>query len=169
MKQRRVVVTGLGVISPLGCTVSNFWQNLVNSSLFVLHHFSFEICNLLLESGTKSYPTQFKNETEEKLWKQIPSKVAAPVDKDEFKEQMKWCLEQKKFPDVTFSENRMTSFIQYANVATYQALIDAQWFPQNEQQQEDTGVIIGSGIGKVNELTENYQNLLDGVCFQILF
>jgi len=64
MSKRRVVVTGLGVVSPIGCTVQSFWDRLTNGvsgikllSYFDTTHFSSKIAGELLEFNVNEYLT----------------------------------------------------------------------------------------------------------------
>lgn len=56
----------------------------------------------------------------------------------------------------------MARFIQLAMLASHEALVDANWFPETDNDREQTGVAIGSGIGGVSELTENHELLMKG-------
>ncbi|KAL8756114.1 MAG: hypothetical protein Q9199_003177, partial [Rusavskia elegans] len=49
-------------------------------------------------------------------------------------------------------ERRTSKFMQYAIAAAQEALTDAQWHPQTEQQRETTGICLGSGIGSFDEV-----------------
>ncbi|KAL8707878.1 MAG: hypothetical protein Q9220_007162 [cf. Caloplaca sp. 1 TL-2023] len=49
-------------------------------------------------------------------------------------------------------ERRMSKFMQYATTAAQEALDDANWHPKNEEEQEMTGVCLGSGIGSFEEI-----------------
>lgn len=48
----------------------------------------------------------------------------------------------------------MAKFIQYAMVASHEALTDAKWFPTNEFDQQRTGVAVGSGIGGIEDISD---------------
>jgi 3-oxoacyl-[acyl-carrier-protein] synthase II len=48
----------------------------------------------------------------------------------------------------------MAKFIQYAMMATQEALSDAKWFPTEKHERERTGVSVGSGIGGIEDITE---------------
>ncbi len=114
---RRVVVTGLGLVTPLACGVEASWKKLIAG-----------------ESGLKAI-TAFDVSD-------IPAKVAGIVPKgtgvDEFNADA-WVPsnEQKK----------MDTFIQFAVAAASQAVEDSGWKPATKEEQERTGVLIGSGIG----------------------
>ena len=114
---RRVVVTGLGLVSPLGGNVETSWKRLINS-----------------ESGVRSIDTFETGD--------LPSKIAGLVPRgtgdgefnpDDYMEPK----EQRKVDD----------FIIYGLAAATQALADAGWKPETEEERERTGVTIGSGIG----------------------
>jgi len=48
----------------------------------------------------------------------------------------------------------MSKFTQYAIAASDMALRDSGWEPKNAEQQEATGVCLGSGIGNLDEIYE---------------
>ncbi|KAI4133372.1 MAG: hypothetical protein LQ338_000272 [Usnochroma carphineum] len=49
-------------------------------------------------------------------------------------------------------ERRMSKFMQYATTAAHEALEDSKWHPGNEEEQEMTGICLGSGIGSFEEV-----------------
>src|SRR3977135_753320 len=115
---RRVVVTGMGIVCPLGVGVEHVWRRLVNAESGITAIQSFD---------TKDLPC--------KVAGQVPSgsKVDNRLDMGEgipIKDQKK-----------------MDRFIQLAMVAGTQAVEDSGWLPDNEDDRCATGVMIGSGIG----------------------
>ena len=118
---RRVVVTGLGLVTPLACGVEASWKRLIAS-----------------ESGLKTI-THFDVSD-------LPSRVAGVVPRegeDAFRVD-EWVppKEQKKMGD----------FILFAIAAATQAINDSGWKPEAEEDKERTGVMIGSGIGGLEEI-----------------
>ncbi|HPU44138.1 MAG TPA: beta-ketoacyl synthase N-terminal-like domain-containing protein, partial [Dictyoglomaceae bacterium] len=108
--KRRVVVTGVGVISPLGVGKDVFWEGLKNG-----------------RSGI-SYISKFPTDD-------FSTKIAGEV-KDFNPEDF---IDKKEV-------RRLDRFSQFAVAATKLALEDASWVP-NEEEKENTAVIVSSGIG----------------------
>jgi 3-oxoacyl-[acyl-carrier-protein] synthase II len=124
---RRVVVTGLGAITPLGVGIRQTWKRLLAS-----------------ESGIVSVA----NLEPAARWRELPSTVAGLVpqgSRAEHKWQATDWLEKG-------AERRMAKFTQYAIAATEMALVDAGWRPHKQEDKEVTGVCLGSGIGNLDEL-----------------
>ena len=122
---RRVVVTGMGIVSPLGLGVAHVWRRLVNG-----------------ESGLSEI-VAFDT-------KDLPAKVAGQVPRglraDGGLSLNEWIpvKEQKK----------MDRFIQLAYVAAVEAVEDSGWVAQTEHDQARPGVMIGSGIGGLETIQE---------------
>jgi 3-oxoacyl-[acyl-carrier-protein] synthase II len=124
---RRVVVTGLGAITPLGVGVRHTWSRLLAG-----------------ESGLAS----LANLEPRRRWKDLTSTVAGLVPSSDSGDGQwrasDWLGE---------SEQRRTSkFTQYAVAAAEMALRDAGWRPSELEDQEMTGVCLGSGIGNLEEI-----------------
>jgi 3-oxoacyl-[acyl-carrier-protein] synthase II len=115
---RRVVITGLGMITPLGCGVEPTWARLIAGESGASRIQHFDVSDLpcqvacLVPRGDGSGGTY------------------RPDDWMEPKEQRK-----------------VDEFIVFAVGAAQQALDDAGWHPQTYEDQTRTGVLIGSGIG----------------------
>jgi 3-oxoacyl-[acyl-carrier-protein] synthase II len=123
---RRVVVTGLGMVTPLACGVELTWQSIISGQSGARRIESFEVSDL---------PSQIAC--------QIPlgDGSGGTFDPDQWMEPK----EQRKVDD----------FIIYAMCAARQALDDAGWRPTSYEDQIATGVMIGSGIGGVEGIAEN--------------
>ncbi|EPE33089.1 Thiolase-like protein [Glarea lozoyensis ATCC 20868] len=125
---RRVVVTGLGAITPLGVGVRQTWTRLI--------------------AGHSGIVSVADLEPQER-WQPLPSTIAGTIpgngNKDEYRWQVLDWLSKGE-------ERRMAKFSQYAIAATEMALQDADWRPATEAQKESTGVCLGSGIGNLEEL-----------------
>ena len=117
---RRVVVTGLGMLTPLGCGVETTWARLIKG-----------------ESGIRPIDTFDVSD--------ISCKVAGLVPRGDGADGTfnpdQW-MEPKE-------QRKVDNFIVYAMCAARQALDDAGWRPQTDEEQTSTGVLIGSGIGGV--------------------
>jgi 3-oxoacyl-[acyl-carrier-protein] synthase II len=121
---RRVVITGLGAITPLGAGVKHTWKRLVNSG-----------------SGIVSITTRGPQ------FDTLPSRVAGVVptgSRDDGRWQAKDWLPASE-------ERQMALFAQYAIASADEALQDAGWKPTAQADLEATGVTIGSGIGNLDE------------------
>ncbi len=124
---RRVVVTGLGAITPLGVGIRRTWSRLIAGE-----------CGIVSTSNLEP----------SKRWHELPSKVAGIVpigSRNEGKWQAVDWLEKGE-------ERRMAKFTQFAIAATEMAFQDAGWKPQTQDEREKTGVCLGSGIGNLDEL-----------------
>lgn len=121
---RRVVVTGLGAVTPLGAGIKHVWKRLLAS-----------------ESGIVS--TSIKGE----IFNSLPSRVAGLVPLGSRKD---GCWQAKDWLPAS-EERQMAQFAQYALASAHEALDDAGWHPTAQGDLEATGVVIGSGIGNLDE------------------
>ncbi len=115
---RRVVVTGLGMVSPLGCGVDATWRRLLAGDNAADRVTTFEVSDISCQIAC-----------------QIPRGDGSDgtFNPDQWMEPK----EQRKVDD----------FIIYAVAAAEQALTDANWHPKTADDQARSGVLIGSGIG----------------------
>ncbi|WP_439575415.1 beta-ketoacyl-ACP synthase II [Phreatobacter sp.] len=122
---RRVVVTGLGLLSPLGCGVETTWSRLLAS-----------------RSGAAKVENFDVSDIAAKIACQIPrgDGTDGTFNPDQWMEPK----EQRKVDD----------FIIYAMCAARQALDDAGWHPKTPDEQNASGVLIGSGIGGIDGVAE---------------
>ena len=124
---RRVVVTGLGAITPLGVGVRRTWTRLIAGD-----------CGIVSTAHLEP----------QERWRELPSRVAGMIPRGR-KEEGGW---QASDWLNRGDERRMATFTQYAIAATEMALQDANWRPSTQQEKEMTGVCLGSGIGNLAEL-----------------
>ena len=54
----------------------------------------------------------------------------------------------------------LSHVIRYAMVAANEALEDANWRPETPEDKQQTGVAIGSGIGGIEEITDNHKEMM---------
>ena len=125
---RRVVVTGLGLVTPLACGVEATWQRLING-----------------ESGLGPITRFDASEMSAKIAGQVPLKADFPDRADAF-DPDEW-MEAK-------DRKRVDDFIVFGLAAAKQAVKDSGWVPADEEQRCRTGVLIGSGIGGLNGIEE---------------
>jgi 3-oxoacyl-[acyl-carrier-protein] synthase II len=122
---RRVVVTGLGTVTPLGSGVEPVWRRLVDG-----------------RSGLRAIQSFDTSD--------LPSKIAGQVPRGETAEG-----HFNPDDHVTPQERRrMDPFIVYGLAAADQAVADAEWRPGDEESLERTGVMIGSGIGGLQTIAD---------------
>ena len=122
---RRVVVTGMGMVSPLGCGVEVSWSNAVAGRTGVGRVVDFPVDDLACQVAA-----------------QIPRGAAADGGFDAGE----W-MEPKE-------TRKVDPFIVYAVAAAHQALDDAGWHPDTYADEIVTGVLIGSGIGGLAGIEE---------------
>ena len=122
---RRVVVTGLGMVTPLGCGVDVTWRRLLDGHNAASRIETFE---------TEDLPA--------KIACQIPvgDGSGGTFNADDW-------MEPKE-------QRKVDPFIVYAMAAATQALDDAGWHPQSEDDKCATGTLIGSGIGGIAGIAE---------------
>ncbi|AOA65342.1 Mitochondrial beta-keto-acyl synthase [Komagataella phaffii CBS 7435] len=131
MTSRRVVVTGLGLVTPLGVGVRQNWSKLIAGS------------SGLVSTDDVPNPAEYKD---------LPSRVVGKVPIGSESEG-KWDAEA--FASRWSNIRRLSPFIQYALKGAEEALQDAQWQCFTETDFEDTGVCIGSGIGGLQDMYDN--------------
>ncbi|KAL8255273.1 hypothetical protein R6Q59_033494 [Mikania micrantha] len=139
--QRRVVVTGLGMVTPLGCGVETTWKRLIKGETGIR---ALSIEDLKM-SG-------FEKDTQLYTFDQLTSKVAAIVP----------CgTKPGEFDETLWFDSKhgksIARFISYALCAADEALIDANWIPSEQEDKEKTGVSIGGGIGSIGDILDASQ------------
>ena len=122
---RRVVVTGLGMVCPLGCGVETTWTRILEGRSGVRKIEKFDVSDL-------------------------PSKIAGVIPRGDGADGTfnadQW-MEPKE-------QRKVDDFIIFAMAAAKQALDDADWHPESPDEQNSTGVLIGSGIGGIEGIAE---------------
>ena len=136
MNQQRVVVTGVGMVSPLGKTVEASWNNIK-----------------LSKSGTRLIKSFDISTISDSV-----SKVAGEVvlsTEDEINGFNPDLFIDKK------NQRRTGKFIWLAMGAAEEALTNAGWKPTNEEDLSRTGVLMGSGIGGLDYIQNTCQTLFE--------
>jgi 3-oxoacyl-[acyl-carrier-protein] synthase II len=122
---RRVVITGLGMVSPLACGVEETWSRLIQG-----------------QSGAGPI-TLFDA-------RNLPCRIACEIPRGDGS--------NGTFnPDAWVSpkeQRKIDPFILYALAAAEQAVRDADWMPEAREDRDRTGVIIGSGIGGLQNIAQ---------------
>jgi 3-oxoacyl-[acyl-carrier-protein] synthase II len=124
MALRRVVVTGLGLVTPLGCGVDLVWRNLIEGRSGVRRIEAFDV-------------------------EDLPAKIAGLVPKGDGPGEFR--------PDAILpakDARKNDTFILYGLQAAAEAVEDAGWLPQDEDEKKRTGVLIGSGIGGLGTIAD---------------
>src|ERR1700760_1082276 len=115
---RRVVVTGLGLVTPLACGVEETWSRLLAG-----------------QSGARAI-TKFKTED-------LATKFACNVPRGDGTD---GTFNADQWVDPK-EQRRIDDFIIFGMAAAKQAVKDSGWEPKTEEERDRTGVLIGSGIG----------------------
>ena len=129
-EEKRIVVTGMGLVTPLGCGVRGNWESL-----------------LAAKSGIAPV-TRFKVDD-------MPCRIGGSVPIDEahpFRLNVDDFVSPKE-------RRRMDDFIVYAIAAADEAVKNSGWVPPTDDARERTGVMIGSGIGGLFTIDETSQIL----------
>ncbi|KAK9839982.1 hypothetical protein WJX74_001439 [Apatococcus lobatus] len=126
-QDRRVVVTGLGLVTPLGFGVAETWSRLVDGHSAV---------RKLLESDLPK--------EHQAILDQLPCKVAACVPGSDADDPQRW--------KPALSGLLGTRHISFGLQAAEEALHDAAWHPQDREAQERTGVAVGVGMPSPAEM-----------------
>jgi 3-oxoacyl-[acyl-carrier-protein] synthase II len=122
---RRVVVTGMGLVTPLGIGYERVWRRLVAGESGIGAIQSFDVSDL-------------------------PARIAGQVPRGDRASGLfnpdDWVPPK--------DHRRMDEFIIFAMAAAVQAVEDSGWEPEGDEQHERTGVMIGSGIGGLPAIAE---------------
>jgi len=121
---RRVVVTGIGLITPLGVNVKENWENIIKG-----------------KSGI--------SKTERLDTTHLACKISGEIKHGEAPGQFN---PSDYLP--TKELKKMDHFIVYGMIAAIAAVEDSGWMPTNQEDLDMTGVLIGSGIGGLPGIEE---------------
>lgn len=130
---RRVVVTGMGMVTPLGVGVGHNWTSITagKSGLGKIEHFD-----------ATEYPS--------KVAGVIPRSTEANPSNGAFN------------PDLFVApkdQRKIDPFIVYGMAAAQEAIEDSGWKAETQEQQERTGVLVGAGIGGLTTMYESAMTL----------
>jgi 3-oxoacyl-[acyl-carrier-protein] synthase II len=124
MSLRRVVVTGVGMVTPLGCGVERSWGRLIEGQSGVRRIDRFPVDDL-------------------------PAKVAGQVPAGDGEGEWR-AAEVVPAKDVRKND----LFILYGIAAAIEAVADSGWQPASDEERNRTGVLIGSGIGGLGTIAD---------------
>jgi len=122
---RRVVITGMGMLTPLGCGVETTWARLIKG-----------------ESGAKRIDRFDVSD----IACQIACVIPRGDGSDGTYNPDQWMAPKE--------QRKVDEFIVYAMCAARQALDHAGWKPESYEDQTNTGVLIGSGIGGIEGIAD---------------
>jgi 3-oxoacyl-[acyl-carrier-protein] synthase II len=122
---RRVVITGLGMVTPLGVGAEHVWKRLIGAESGIRAIQSFDVSDL-------------------------PAKIAGQVPRGETASGNFNADDWVPPKD----QRKMDEFIVFALAAADQAVKDSGWQPPDDEARERTGVMIGSGIGGLPGITD---------------
>lgn len=126
---RRVVVTGLGMISPLGYGINENWSRIIRGESGIRPITAFDVSDITAKiGGMVPLASSAEDAIDGRFW---VDSVLEPKD-----------------------QRKMDRFIMYAIAAAKEAVKDAGWEPTDQEECERTGVIIGSGIGGLPQISE---------------
>ncbi len=128
---RRVVVTGMGLVTPLGVGIEKNWDAIINSRSGIRKVTRFPVDDMasqiagLVPYKSEGFPDGFD-----------PDEAMPPKD-----------------------HKKVDLFILYGMKAADDAVKDSGWVPQTQEDFERTGVMIGSGIGGLQSVYETSETL----------
>jgi 3-oxoacyl-[acyl-carrier-protein] synthase II len=122
---RRVVVTGIGLVTPLGVGIEQNWKALIEGKSGIRAVEGFDVSDL-------------------------PARIAGQVPRGATADGLfnadDWVLPK--------DQRKLDQFIIFGLAAAVQAVEDSGWKPEDEASLRRTGVMIGSGIGGLNTIAE---------------
>ncbi|WP_323782741.1 beta-ketoacyl-ACP synthase II [Thalassovita sp.] len=122
---RRVVVTGLGLVTPLACGVEETWSRLLEGKSGAGTITRFDASHLATDYACE---------------------VPYGDGSDGSFNPDDWMLPKER--------RKVDDFILYGIAAATQAVVDSGWTPEDDESRERTGVMIGSGIGGLQSIAE---------------
>lgn len=129
---RRVVVSGMGLVTPLGIGLERVWGRLIAGESGIGAIQGFDVSDL-------------------------PSRIAGQVPIGDTASGLFNAEDWVPAKD----HRRMDTFIIFAMAAAIQAIDDAGWHPEDEESKERTGVMIGSGIGGLPSINDTALTLAE--------
>ena len=129
---RRVVVTGLGMLTPLGNGVDINWKRLISGSVGIRKILNFDVSD-------------------------IPCKIAGQISNKDEDPEAGLDIDQWIEPR---DQKRIDRFIAYGIIAATQAVEDSGWIPKSDNDKFRTGVILGSGIGGLETIAKTTELML---------
>lgn len=135
---RRVVVTGMGIVSPLGVVLDSVWSRLVGGESGIRHVDSFDVSDIASQVAGV-----------------IPKAGSVPAGYSPEE-----CFDASRYVDAR-DMRKMADFILYAMAAASDALKDSGWVPETEEDKCRTGISIGSGIGGLDRISQTSAEMVE--------
>ncbi len=132
---RRVVVTGIGAVSPLGTNSAQSWDNLIAG-----------------KSGAgriRGFPID-----------DLPCHIACHVDESEYVDEGEPAFDPNQWLPAK-EQKRVDKFIVFGIAAAQMAIADSGWQAETEAQQNRTGVLVGAGIGGLDSIYQTSLTLAE--------
>ncbi len=126
---RRVVITGMGMITPFGLGVAHNWEQITAGNSGIRSIKSFDASDI---------SSQIAGEVPLTSWENAPKGAVNIADFISPKEQRK-----------------MDKFIHFGLIAADEAIKDSGWEANTAKKEQRTGVLIGSGIGGLSQINDN--------------
>ena len=124
---RRVVVTGMGMVTPLGVGVDHNWSKIIAGASGISHITNFDVSDISCQIAG-----------------QVPEAgVEGGLQMDDFVDPR--------------DQRKQDRFIQLGMVAAIEAVENSGWMPEGREDQNRTGVMIGSGIGGLDSIVKTDQ------------
>ena len=124
---RRVVVTGMGMVTPLGVGVDHNWSQIIAGNSGISRITNFDVSDISCQIAG-----------------QVPEAgVEGGLKMDEFVDPR--------------DQRKQDRFIQLGMVAAIEAVENSGWMPEDREDQNRTGVMIGSGIGGLDSIVKTDQ------------
>lgn len=128
IEMRRVVVTGMGMVSPLGFGVAHNWDALTNGKSGIQNIKHFDASD-------------------------ISSQIAGVIPKSDDENPQNGAFNPNLYVEPK-EQRKIDNFTIYALSAAHEAVNDSGWSPATDEDQNRTGVMIGSGIGGLGTMYE---------------
>ena len=124
---RRVVVTGMGMVTPLGVGVDHNWSQIIAGNSGISRITNFDVSDISCQIAG-----------------QVPEAgVEGGLKMDDFVDPR--------------DQRKQDRFIQLGMVAAIEAVENSGWMPEDREDQNRTGVMIGSGIGGLDSIVKTDQ------------
>ena len=124
-QKERIVVTGMGLVTPLGVGIEAVWERLIGSG-----------------SGIRRLPDSMVPDVEAKI-----GGIVSSIEEDAAGFDINRTIPPKE-------QRKMDRFIHFALEAARQAVEQARWAPETEEEKNRTATIIASGIGGFPAITD---------------
>ena len=130
---RRVVVTGLGMVTPLGNGVKVNWERILSGFIGIRNISNFDVSDL-------------------------PCQIAGQIP--DIKDDPEGGLNLNDWIEPR-DQKRIDRFIAYGIVAAIEAITDSGWLPSEESEKIRSGLILGSGIGGLETIAKTTEIMIE--------